>query len=145
MKPPTPFYKQVPALLLAMALAGAIAGLAAPPVEPPKSVFIIPTKPQDGRDPFFPDSIRPYEASVTHTVKAAPSITDLTIKSILVNQRGQAFAIINDQTFGTGDEGDVITSNGRRLNIKCNDINPAKGTVTISSGENTVTLMYLAR
>ena len=27
------------------------------------SIFVIPTNPQEGRDPFFPNSSRPYESA----------------------------------------------------------------------------------
>lgn len=131
---------------LVVALAGTMPAFAAPPatpdLPPPKSVFIMPSKPQEGRDPFFPDSIRPYEEAQAANVSTAPPITDLVVKTILVNSHGEAFAMINDQTFGVGDEGDVITSSGRRIHIQCVNINAAKGTVIVESAGTSVTLTY---
>lgn len=83
---------------------------------PAPSVFTMPTSPNDGRDPFFPNSMRPYEEFVTkrpHTVE----LTSLRIKGF--SQVGaQRYVIINNHTFGAGDEGDVITPDGR-IHIRC--------------------------
>ena len=111
-------FKNLSAMLLVMASTRPVKWFwrtrhnSAADLPPPKSVFVIPSKPAEGRDPFFPDSIRPYEEVVAENNVNAPTATDLVVKTILVNQHGQAFAIINDQTFGVGDEGDVITSRG---------------------------------
>jgi len=32
------------------------------------SVFIMPSSPQEGRDPFYPESTRPYITSVAHKI-----------------------------------------------------------------------------
>ncbi|HEY3760179.1 MAG TPA: hypothetical protein VGN23_00325 [Verrucomicrobiae bacterium] len=131
-----------------MAFIGALRGIAAPPaaapeVPPAKSVFIQPSKPSEGRDPFFPDSTRPYEVfAAAHTAVATPTATDLIVNTILVNQRNQAFALINNQTFGVGDEGDVITSAGRRIHITCLSIDPVNQKVTVQFGDVTVTLTH---
>lgn len=148
MKQGTQTFIKLSAVLAVMASAGMMRAFAAPPaatvpdVPPPKSVFTIPSKPQEGRDPFFPDSTRPYEEVAAEQSATAPTATDLVVKTILVNQHNHAFAIINDQTFGVGDEGDVITSSGRRIHIQCVDIDAAKGTVTVKFGEVTVTLTF---
>ncbi len=135
-------------MLVAVLFGGMAGGLAAPPASapdmpPPKSVFTMPAKPSEGRDPFFPDSIRPYEAAQAAAAPSnVPSITDLVVKTILVNGHGRAFAVINDQTFGVGDEGDVLTRSGRRIHIQCTGINAARGTVTVEVGEAMMTLTY---
>jgi hypothetical protein len=141
-------YLKLSAMLAVMASAGMLRGFAAPPsapaadVPPPKSIFILPSKPQEGRDPFFPDSTRPYEVFAALNSVTTPTATDLVVNTILVNQHNQAFALINNQTFGVGDEGDVITSTGRRIHIQCVSIDPANGKVTVQFGDVTVTLTY---
>lgn len=77
---------------------------------PARSVFVMPTSPRDGRDPFFPESIRPYEVNpvAKHTVDTAT----FTVRGLSV-EGGQAMAIINNHTFGVGDSGDVLTPTGR--------------------------------
>jgi hypothetical protein len=148
MKRGTQSFLKLSAVLAVMASAGLSRGIAAPPpvthpdLPPPKSIFILPSKPQEGRDPFFPDSTRPYEVFAALNTVATPTATDLVVNTILVNQHNQAFALINNQTFGVGDEGDVITSAGRRIHIQCLSIDPPNGKVTIQFGEVTVTLTY---
>lgn len=83
-----------------------------------RSVFTLPANPSEGRDPFFPDSLRPY-----HHAVAAPKLANVSMLTIQgfsgrVNQR---FVIINNHTFGPGDEGDVTTSAGR-LHLRCVEI-----------------------
>ncbi len=66
----------------------------------PKSVFTVPRTPQEGRDPFFPNSSRLFAASilkpVAATTAAAPNISDLmtwtAIKDSYLRSRVQASA-----------------------------------------------------
>lgn len=81
-------------------------------------MFTIPTNAREGRDPFFPESVRPFEAAVqvSHKVEA----TSLVIKGFS-GTPGHRFVIINNHTFAPGDEGDVLTNNGR-AHIHCVEI-----------------------
>jgi len=112
-------------------LALILAGLAAMPVvakpvvlQPtnsiaPRSVFILPSNPKEGRDPFFPSSMRPYISAVP---KAVPGGDITALRLIGVSGApGHRLVIINNHTFGVGDEGEVITSQGR-MHIRCVDI-----------------------
>jgi hypothetical protein len=95
-----------------MFVAGATLPLAAAPADtntPPKSVFILPTNPNEGRDPFYPNSLRPYQ---DFAPKRAVDLTALRIKGFS-EIAGHRYVIINNHTFGEGDEGDVITPGGR--------------------------------
>jgi hypothetical protein len=81
------------------------------PVTPPESVFVMPSGPREGRDPFFPESTRPYEDAAPakpHTVE----IASFVIKGLSI-ENGQSMVIINNHTFAVGDEGDVLTASGR--------------------------------
>ena len=80
---------------------------------PTHSEFVMPASVRDGRDPFFPESTRPYEEAVTAKTAVDPNV--FTIKGISV-ERGHAMAIINNHTFAVGDEGDVL-SGGKRVHI----------------------------
>jgi hypothetical protein len=93
---------------------------------PPKSVFVVPKTPAEGRDPFFPNSMRPYGTSIpvqlpvlTNKVEA-PVIVELRLQGIsgLPERR---LAIINKRTFEVGEEGEVPTSAGR-VRIRCLEI-----------------------
>lgn len=139
--------EKFPLTLVMAVLAGVLPGRAAPPTPPapaapPKSVFIMPSKPEEGRDPFFPDSTRPYqEAQALHPV-IVPVVPTLKVQTILVNRNGEAFAVINDQTFAAGDEGDVITSSGRRVHLHCLTVDPRKNIVTVEAGGEQLTLNF---
>jgi hypothetical protein len=98
-------------------VAGATRPLAAAPIDTntsPRSVFILPTNPNEGRDPFYPNSLRPYQ---DFAPKRAVDLTALQIKGFSVIA-GHRYVIINNHTFGEGDEGDVITPGGR-VHIRC--------------------------
>jgi hypothetical protein len=82
----------------------------------PRSVFIQPSSPSQGCDPFFPTSVRPY---VTNMATNGPT-TDLTsvyVKGIS-GDPDHRLVIINDVTFAVGDEAEVFTTQGR-IRIRC--------------------------
>ena len=140
----------IPRLILpvALALAGAIAGgrAASPqdaalqpraatntaPAEPkvPKSVFIVPTSPKEGRDPFYPNSSRLFAAAVTGNSNAAPPQVALLLSGISIRGE-QRLAIINNRSFGVGEEGDVTVPGGK-LKIRCVEIR--ENSVLIEAG-----------
>lgn len=78
------------------------------------SVFIMPNSPQEGRDPFYPESTRPYITAVAH--KTMP-VVDLVIHGFSGTTDDRT-VIINNHSFGAGDEGDVITPGGR-AHLRC--------------------------
>ena len=110
---------------LAILFVAALPSVAAPVVQTNetqvvvRSVFNQPANPKEGRDPFFPGSIRPYLSAVVPSA----STTDL---SSLVMQGASGdpdhrLAIINNVTFGVGDDAEVVTSRGR-IRIHCLEI-----------------------
>jgi hypothetical protein len=117
-------------LILTLALAGAPVLLAQPvknapakPADKPapeKSAFTMPTNPHEGRDPFFPESMRPYEDSPASQKRIEE--TTFTVRGLSV-ENGRAMVIINNHTFAIGDEGDVL-SGGRRVHIRLAEIRP---------------------
>jgi hypothetical protein len=115
--------------LLAVAAGPVMAASTVDTNTPVPSIFIMPTSPSEGRDPFFPNSTRPYEDSIVkhHT---AVDITSLQIKGFSVIA-GHHYVIINNHTFGEGDEGDVLTSDGR-IHIRCLSI--GADSVLVESG-----------
>jgi hypothetical protein len=83
------------------------------------SVFTIPASAHDGRDPFFPESTRPYATAVTAHVATVPT---LTIKGFS-GTPGNRLIIINNHTFGVGDEGEVLAPGGQHVHVRCLAIN----------------------
>jgi hypothetical protein len=136
-------FAKLAVIVMPLAVVGSLplsAAPAAPSVkaEIPQSVFIYPSKPQEGRDPFFPNSTRPYVDN-PDKVNTGPALTDLIFKGI-VGGGNLVFAIINNHTFAAGDVGDVLTADGRRLTIHCVNINPKANTVTIEANGASVVL-----
>jgi hypothetical protein len=138
------FLRKAMAMSLIAGFAAAWSVDAAPPVpvasqSTTRSIFNFPGNSKEGRDPFFPNSTRPYEDAVA----AAPQKADVS-SLVLRGFSGppdHRFVIINNHTFGVGDEEDVITSQGR-IHIHCLDI---KGnTVTIEVNGERHELSYSA-
>jgi hypothetical protein len=104
------------------------------------SVFVIPSEPREGRDPFFPNSTRPYKTTVTTTFHSA-DVSALIIKGFSgsVDHR---FVIINNHTFAPGDEGDVVTPAGR-MHLTCVEIRT--NSVVIDVGGERHELFYFAK
>ncbi len=90
----------------------------AAPQVPAHSVFVIPTNVHEGRDPFFPESTRMVDAAMA--ASKTVEVSALTVKGFS-GTPGHRFVIINNHTFGIGDEGDVITPTGR-AHIRCTEI-----------------------
>jgi hypothetical protein len=108
----------------------ATASAAAPP--PPaavsnavlKSVFVIPSGPPEGKDPFFPKSIRVYTEAAPKTTpiltNAAPQNFELKLSGVSGTAE-RPLAIINGKTFEQGEEGEVRVGGGR-INIRVVEI-----------------------
>jgi hypothetical protein len=93
--------------------------------EIPKSVFRIPSRPQEGKDPFFPRSMRLFASAVVNT-NVQPLATPPSVELRLNGISGTAdhrLAIINNQTFAVNEEGEVPTNPGR-ARIRCLEIKP---------------------
>jgi len=118
-----------------------VAGSAAPAQpEIPQSVFVNPTSPQGGRDPFFPQSTR--QKPVVYKTAPAPApavaVAELELKGIsgAVDHR---LAIINNRTFEVGEEGTVLSNVGR-VRLKCQEITEDAVRVILNGVERTLTL-----
>jgi len=108
--------------LLATALLAAQAARSTPAEKPagagaavdnsmPQSVFVVPQSKEEGRDPFFPTSIRTdRKVFVTNTNKAP-------VVELICNGRSgtpeRPLVIINNTTFAVGDTNTVATRGGR--------------------------------
>jgi hypothetical protein len=123
---------------LAAALALVLPAAAAPVTHPPapeaapRSVFVIPTNPQEGRDPFHPNSTRPYE-NAPAAKQSAGDVTSLVLRGIS-GPPDHRLAIINNRTVAVGDEQDLATPQGR-IHIRCVEIS-TNAVVIECSGQN---------
>src|SRR3954453_19286067 len=81
----------------------------------PISTFLMPRSPQEGRDPFFPTSMRPYATAtvVASTNFLGPMVAvDLRLKGFS-GPPERRLAIINNHTFEAGEEADVMSGNNK--------------------------------
>lgn len=115
------------AAFFAGALAAGLPAVAAPvakipEAQPiPRSIFVLPTSPKEGCDPFFPTSLRPYESAIPIASSGGHGdLTDLRLNGIS-GPLDHRLVIINDVTFAAGDEAEVRTTKGR-IRIRCLEI-----------------------
>jgi hypothetical protein len=86
---------------------------AGPVLKPiPKSVFIIPTAPVEGRDPFFPNSTRAPGSVQPEKQVHTDSAPSLFVLNGLTLSQGSPMAIINGRTIAVGETGPIPTSGG---------------------------------
>jgi hypothetical protein len=86
----------------------------------PKAVFVFPATPQEGKDPFFPDSTRNYTGNTATKTNKAVIVSEVALKGVFFMAK-RPLATINNHTFEVGEEGDVITGTGR-LRIRCLEV-----------------------
>jgi hypothetical protein len=99
-----------------------------------RSVFNLPNSPKEGRDPFFPNSLRPYASTV---IPSAPTtdLSSLVMQSTL-GTADHPLVVINNVTFAVGDDAEVTTPQGR-IRIHCVAIT-ADAAVIEAAGQRTV-------
>ena len=128
-------------LIVALA-AGAAGAQADPPKAPqpkpalPRSIFIMPASVRDGRDPFFPESPRPYEDAVAS--QQSQQATAFVIKGLSI-EHGRAMVIINNHTFAVGDEGDVLTTTGR-VHLRLAAIGANSATIEVNGSKREISI-----
>jgi hypothetical protein len=139
------FRKKIMTVLLAVGGAMVLAAVATPVPQSNmtntnRSIFILPSNPREGRDPFFPDSTRPYKLAVTASPQVA-NVTSLVVKGFS-GSGDRRLVIINNHTFAAGDEGDVVTPGGR-IHLSCVEIKT--NSVVIEVGGQRHELFYFAK
>lgn len=92
-------------------------------IEIPKSEFVIPSVPGEGRDPFFPDSTRVAltqkpAADKPGTKVAAPVL--FSLKAITASG-GRRVASINNRPFEAGEEGEIAFGTSR-VRVRCIEV-----------------------
>jgi hypothetical protein len=140
------------ALIAALALTCAIAGAAVTnnpasgEFKPVASVFTLPASAKEGRDPFFPRSLRPYESAQPVSRPGATNVAPV-IELAVGGVSGSAerpLVIINNVTFGVNDESDVMIK-GRRIRVRCLEINLPESRVRVQVGNDLCDLRLPAR
>jgi hypothetical protein len=98
-----------------------------------QSMFQMPTGPKEGVDPFFPHSKRPYGPIAPIVVATTPEPVKVAVELKLKAISGlpeHRLALINNHTFEAGEEGEVVTTNGR-MRIRCLEIQQESAIVQV--------------
>ncbi|MGP8020081.1 MAG: hypothetical protein ACLPRE_03690 [Limisphaerales bacterium] len=112
------FRKKIMTVLLAIGCAMAFAAVATPTPQSNmtntnRSIFILPSNPREGRDPFFPDSTRPYKLATS----AAPQVAD--VASLVVKgfsgSVDRRLVIINNHTFAARSNNVAFITDGKSV------------------------------
>jgi hypothetical protein len=116
------------------------AGTNAAPAEAaiPQSVFVQPATKEEGKDPFFPRSLRPYGPGPVKasTNNPAPQMVVELKYNGMSGTADHRLAIINGRTFEQGEEGEVRSGQGR-VSIRVVEIKPDY-VVVIAAGQQQV-------
>jgi hypothetical protein len=89
--------------------------------EVPRAVFVVPTSPKEGRDPFFPNSTLSFPQAVTKTSPTTAAAPPKMSLMGISGTRERPLAILNGKTFGKGEEQEVQSGN-TKLRVRCIDI-----------------------
>ena len=103
-----------------------------PPVRNFRSVFAIPANPSEGRDPFFPSSIRVY-GSNSDKPSQGPAFSELTVAFHSGHSPARPRHHQQPHLCRREDGDVIIAKTGQRLHIRCADINSKAGTVTVEA------------
>ena len=95
----------------------------------PQSVFVMPPTSQDGRDPFFPTSIRPYANAQMDTNKPISTVA-LTMNGVGGTAENR-FVMINGTTFAQDETHEILTSSGR-VKVHCLEIKSDSAVVEVN-------------
>lgn len=95
-----------------------------------QSVFIMPTSAKEGRDPFYPGSVRPYQTAVLPTAQTADVNLDTLVMQGISGLPPNRLVIINKRTFAAGDYAEVSTSQGR-IRVHCLEINADSAVIEV--------------
>lgn len=98
-----------------------------------QSVFVMPNGPQQGVDPFFPKSRRPYGPVLPIVIDTNPAPVTVSVELKLKAISGlpeHRLALINNHTFEAGEDGEVLTTNGR-MRIRCLEIHQDSAVVQV--------------
>lgn len=98
------------------------------PPELPQSVFVIPSNPKEGRNPFFPRSTFGADTVVK------PKSGRVEISAFVLNgitSPPKRTAMINGRTFEVGEEGEVRLPGGAKEFIKCEEIRADSAVIVV--------------
>ncbi len=105
----------------------------------PQSVFVVPASKAEGRDPFFPNSIRTDKVVIITKATNAP--VDLAYNG-MSGSSDRKFAIINYKTIAEGETAEVPTKAGR---VQVHVIEVKEDSVTVEVNGVRKVIPYLGK
>jgi hypothetical protein len=99
-----------------------------PDVAVPQSVFVTPSQPSEGRNPFFPQSA---VRVVAVRVNKENPIESFTFVLNGITSPPRRTAMINGRTFEIGEEGEVKLPAGGKMLIKCEEIKADSAVINV--------------
>ena len=103
---------------------------AVPEAPIPQSVFIIPSQPSEGRNPFFPQSVVRAIPRPVNPGSPVDTASFFVLNGITSPPRRTA--MINGRTFEPGEEGEVRLPSGAKMLIKCEEIKADSAIINFS-------------
>ena len=97
----------------------------------PQSVFVIPDTPEEGRDPFFPNS---SHAGTPGPKPSASAGADALVLNGIGGTPDHKLAMINGRTMAEGETNEVNTAAGR-VRIRCLEIKGESALIEVIGGE----------
>ncbi len=99
-------------------------------------MFVIPSSPKDGRNPFFPqsriDAPKPKDAPADFSGIVLNGITSPPKRT----------AMINGRTFEQGESAEIKFSNGVKLLIKCEEIRTDSAIISVEGQRRELRLRF---
>lgn len=108
-------------------------------IEIPQSVFVIPSQPSEGRNPFFPQSSNGFQAPPVAKLRDNNVDASLFVLNGITSPPRRT-AMINGRTFEPGESGEVRLPNGSRALIKCLQIGNESAVIDINGQRREVRL-----
>jgi hypothetical protein len=104
----------------------------APEKEIPRSVFVVPANLKEGRNPFYPHSIRGMTQQQAPVRPSQPvaDVSELVLNGI-VPSGPRRTAMINGRTFEVGEESEVKLPDGQKLLVKVEAIKDDSAVVSV--------------
>lgn len=97
-----------------------------------QSIFNIPANPNEGRDPFFPNSRRFAAAKESTNSVPEPAFTVALLLQGISGAENNRLAIVNGRTLAEGEETELTVGNNR-VHLRCIEIKSDSVTVEIGN------------
>lgn len=96
-----------------------------------QSTFQLPTSNKEGRDPFFPKSLRPFASATPTPNKTVMPLTEFVLKA-LTPHGNPPTAMINNRVLAAGEEGEIKLPSGGKALIRLLEIKDESAVIEVA-------------